>query len=212
MLNKVISFLKNPIRPEEQTPISVKDFSILLFLTLIVIIPYALVLDQIDMSQFDNIMEEFLEKYKWLVVIGAIILAPILEEPAFRMHLDYKKNSIYWGIGLSILFISQLWFIAVAYMGYLFFILMKIKDNEPPKLKLVIFLSAAFFGLVHLGNYKDFDWIGNFYFIPVLVGAQFILGLILSYVRLHHGMKACMLFHGAYNAIILVPFALFGDM
>lgn len=211
MYKKLTSFLQNPVRPEQHTPISAKDFFTLLAMILVIIIPYAFVLEQIDISQFDNTIEELLKQYKWLVVIGAIVLAPLLEEPTFRGPLNYKKNSIYWGIGLSILFISELWFIALAYMGYLFFILMKVKDGEPPKLKLVIFLSAAFFGLVHLGNYQGFDWIGKFYYIPVLVGVQFLLGLILSYIRLHHGLKVCMLFHGAYNAIILIPTALFGD-
>ena len=211
MYKKLITFLKNPERPEKLVPISVKDFFTLLIMILILIIPYAFVLEQIDLSQFDNLIEELLEKYKWLVVIGAIVFAPLLEEPTFRGPLNYKTKSIYLGIGLSILFISELYFIAIAYMGFLFFILMKVKDGEPPKLKWVIYVSSAFFGLVHLGNYQGFDWIGQFYYIPVLVGVQFVLGLVLSYIRIHHGLKSCMLFHAAYNATFLIPFALFGE-
>ncbi|MHA7129492.1 CPBP family glutamic-type intramembrane protease [Algoriphagus namhaensis] len=208
MLEKVLVFLKNPVRPDQIKPLSFKEFFILLGAVLVVVIPYALVLEQLDL-ELDHALEELMKQYKWLVVIGAIILAPLLEEPAFRMPLDFKAKSIYWGIGLSILFMSELWFIPLGYMGYLFFVLMKIKDGQPPSLKSAILISSVFFGLVHLGNYQGFDWVDQFYVIPVLVGAQFLLGLVLSYIRINHGLKAAMLFHGAYNAIILIPAAIF---
>lgn len=210
MLKKIIDFLKKPERPEFYRPISAKDFFTLLGLILVIIIPYAFLLDQMDL-QFDNALEQLLKDYKWIVVVAAVVLAPLIEEPIFRLHLDFKKQSIYWGMGLSLLLISDLWFISVAFLGYLFFLLMKVKENDPPKLKLIIFISAVFFGLVHLGNYKDFDWVANFYYIPVLVGAQFVLGLVLSYIRINHGIRTAMVFHGAYNALILVPAAIFGD-
>ncbi|MFC3879654.1 type II CAAX prenyl endopeptidase Rce1 family protein [Algoriphagus namhaensis] len=212
MLKKVIDFIKNPERPESYQPISAKDFFTLLGLVLVVIIPYAFLLEKLDVGQFDNALEELLENYKWFVVAGVIVLAPLIEEPIFRLHLDYKKSSIYWGMGLSILVISEFWFISLAFLGYLFFLLMKIKDDQPPKLKLIVFMSAGFFGLVHLGNYTGFDWVGKFYYVPLLVGAQFVLGLVLSYVRINHGIRAAMLFHGTYNALILIPAAIFGEI
>jgi uncharacterized protein len=29
--------------------------------------------------------------------------------------------------------------------------------------------------------------------------------LVLSYIRLNHGMKTAILFHGVYNAILIIP-------
>ncbi|MDN3204224.1 CPBP family intramembrane glutamic endopeptidase [Algoriphagus sediminis] len=210
MIKDLFSFLKNPSRFEEYTPMTAKDFFVLLFAVLVVITPYGLIMEQLDL-QFDNMVEELMRDYKWIVVAGAIILAPILEEPAFRMHLDYKRNSFFWGIGLAILFLSELWYIPVAYMGYLFYCWMKVKENDPPKLKFVVYTSAAFFGLVHLGNYQNVDWSQYFYFMPILVLAQFLLGLVLSFIRMKHGLKYAIFFHGAYNAILLIPTAIWGD-
>ncbi len=210
MLNQVIKFLKNPERPAEIVPITPKVFFTLLGLILVIVIPYAFALESMDL-EFDNMIEELMQQYKWVVVAAAIILAPILEEPAFRLHLDYKPSSFLWGIGLSVFFLSELWFIPVAYMLYLLLLWLQVRKDKPPKLKFVVFTSAAFFGLVHLGNYTGFDWIGKFYFIPILVGVQFLLGLVLSFIRVNHGLKAAMLFHGAYNAIILIPTAIWGD-
>jgi hypothetical protein len=61
------------------------------------------------------------------------------------------------------------------------------------------------FANVHLGNFTDFDHAQYFYWGTFLVGAKFLIGLVLSYIRLNHGMKWAMIFHGVYNAILIIP-------
>lgn len=201
----LLSFLKSPYLPETYTPIKPKTFLVLLVLTLSIIIPYALILDAAGMDQFDHKLEELLKKSKWIVAIAAIFLAPLLEEPIFRLHLDLKKSSIWWGIGLSVLMLGEVWWPVALLWVYLFFLLYRLSKGNPLSLKFVFWISSALFALVHMGNFSDFDYGRYFYWVPFMVGAQFMAGLVLSYIRLNHGMKWGMIFHGVYNAVLIIP-------
>lgn len=208
-IQKLIAFLKEPQAAESYSPMSAKDFLILMIATLALIIPFGLILDTLGADQFDHLLEELLQKNKWVVAIAAIFFAPFIEEPIFRLHLDLKKSSIWWSFGLSFLMLGQFWFIVVAFWLYLFYLLYQINQGNPPRLKLVLWISAAFFALIHLGNFKDFDFAKYFYWVPFLVSFQFIVGLVLSYIRLNHGMKWAMFFHGVYNAVLILPVVYF---
>jgi hypothetical protein len=204
-----LSFLKDPKQAISYTQISPKDFILLLFGALIFIIPSALLMDLAGLEQFDSILEDLMKDNKWLVAVLGVFLAPILEEPIFRLHLDLKKSSIWWGIGLSVFLISEQWYLALGFVAYLIYLLVRISNNETPGLKFVVYTSAIFFGLVHLGNYSNFNFAAHFYWIPFLVGIQFFVGLILSFIRLNHGIRTAMLFHGVYNAVLIIPYVYF---
>jgi uncharacterized protein len=203
------SFLKNPKQATSYTSISPKNFILLLLGALIIIVPSALLMEWVGLDQFDSKLEEMMKDYKWLVATAAIFLAPLIEEPIFRLHLDLKKASIWWGIGLSVFIISEQWYIAVGFVVYLVYLLIRINNEETPDLKFVVYTSAIFFGLVHLGNYSNFNFGEHFYWIPFLVGMQFFIGLILSFLRLNHGIRTAMLFHGVYNAVLIIPYVYF---
>ncbi len=134
-----------------------------------------------------------------------IVVAPLFEETIFRLHLDLKKPYIWWGLGLSLLIVISDWFVGLALMIYLLYLLIMLHEKSPPNLKMVVYISAAFFALIHLGNYTKFDILSHFYLIPFLVGSQFVGGLILSYIRLNHGIKWSILYHGVFNAVLIIP-------
>jgi membrane protease YdiL (CAAX protease family) len=202
---KLKNFIKAPYQSDSYTKIEGKEFFFLLLITFAIVIPYALILEAAGMDQFDNLLETLIKDYKWLVAVLAIVIAPLLEEPIYRLHLDFKKSSIWWGIGLSVFAISEVWIPVVLLLIWLFYLLVTVSDGKKPNLKYSIFISATLFALVHLGNFKDFDYAQYFYWVPFLVGAQFLIGLVLSYIRLNHGMKTAILFHGVYNAILTIP-------
>lgn len=81
----------------------------------------------------------------------------------------------------------------------------KVSKVEHPNLTYVFWISAGFFAMIHMGNFIDFDYGKYFYWVPFMVGAQFMVGLVLSYIRLNHGMKWAIIFHGTYNAILTLP-------
>lgn len=204
-IDKIVSFLKVPYKAEKYTDIKLKDFALLLFLTLLIVVPYALILDWAGMDQFDHKMLELLEENKWLVAVLAIFLAPLLEEPIFRLHLDLKKSSIGWGLGLSLLMISEVWYPVALLWVYLIFLYIRVGQGRNPDLKFVVYCSAALFAMIHMVNFTGFDYGEYFYLVPLLVAGQFVVGLVLSYIRLNHGMLWAIIFHGVYNAMLIIP-------
>ncbi|HSJ69392.1 MAG TPA: hypothetical protein VK921_17050, partial [Anditalea sp.] len=181
----LISFVKRPQIIRVAAPLSVSNFFLLLMITFGLVIPYAFLLEFMGVGEFDNIIQEMLRNQKALVLVLVIILAPLLEETIFRYHLTLQKKAIIWSLIVSVFMISQLWIIAVGLMVYLLILLVLVIRKNPPSLHMVVYISAFFFGIVHLGNYRDFDFLGNFYWIPFLVLIQFGLGLLLSFIRLH---------------------------
>lgn len=206
----LILFVKKPQIIREVAPLSVSNFFLLLMITFGLVIPYAFLLEFMGVGEFDNIIQEMMRNQKALVLVLVIVLAPLIEETIFRYHLSLQKKAIIASLLLSVLMISQLWIIAVGLMIYLLVLLMLVIRKNPPAIHIVVYISAFFFGIVHLGNYRDFDFFSNFYWIPFLVLIQFGLGLLLSFIRLHYGLLKAMLFHAVYNAVLAVPAVLFG--
>jgi hypothetical protein len=206
-LVKLLSFLKAPYRAASYANLKAIDLFYLLLITLAVVIPipYAFIFEWAGMDQFDHKIMEILEKNKWLVAVLAIFFAPILEEPVYRLHLDLKKSSILWSLGLSLLLINSIWYPLALFWMYLIYLYVKVNQGQTPNLKFVVYFSSAMFALVHMGNFTDFDYGNYFYLVPLLVAAQFVIGLVLSYIRLNHGMKWAMIFHGLYNAVVFIP-------
>src|SRR5690606_2529958 len=122
----LFTFLKAPYLSAAYTPIKAGKFFTLLILTFALIVPYGLIMDVAGIDQFDHIGDELFKKNKWLVSIVAIVLAPIMEEPIFRLHLDLKRSSIWWSIGLSVLLLGELWVLVVLFWIYLFVVTSKV--------------------------------------------------------------------------------------
>ncbi|WP_192347172.1 CPBP family intramembrane metalloprotease [Algoriphagus sp. Y33] len=183
-----LAFLKNPTKSDSYTKMPARSFLGLLIVVLAFAIPFAFLMDWLGADQFDSIMEQMLAENKLQVVFAVVFLAPLLEELIFRLHLDLKITSICWGLGMSILMISQQWYVTAVFVVYLVYLLIRVMRQQPPNLKFVVFISSTFFALIHLGNFSNFELADHFYWIPFLVAAQFFIGLILSYIRLTHGI------------------------
>lgn len=197
-------FLVNPEKAANLKPISISDFFGLLLLVILFVVPYGLLLEWIGIDQFENGLMDIFKDNKWLFVVFGVILAPLIEEPIFRLHLDLKKPSIWWSLILSLLLASVLWF-PLIFIGYMIYLLVSVSNHNPPPQSLVVYVSAALFGLVHITNFKNFDYSQHFFYIPFLVAIQVWVGLVLSYIRLKHGMIWAILFHGVYNAVLIIP-------
>ena len=206
----LLLFVKKPQINRAVAPLTVHNFLLLLMLTLGLVIPYGILLEFMGVGEFDNIIQELMRDHKALVLVMVIVFAPLLEETIFRYHLSLQKKAIMWSLIASVFMLSQLWIIGAGLMLYLLILfILAIRKNVPP-LHIVVYISAFFFGIVHLGNYRDFDFVSNFYWIPFLVLIQFGLGLLLSFIRLHYGLLKAMLFHAVYNAVLAVPAVFLG--
>src|SRR5690606_23373751 len=201
ILNDLLLFIKNPQVDIGATRLSLINFFILLLVTFALVIPYSFIMNWVGIGQFDHLMEDFLQDYKFVVLIMTIVIAPLLEESIFRYHLTLRIKAICWSLALSLLMLSGMWWITVGLLLYLVVLLVLVLNNKKPPLYFVVYVSGFFFGIVHLSNYGNFDFFLNFYWIPFLVGTQFAIGLLLSFIRLNFGLARAMYFHGAYNAI-----------
>ena len=78
--------------------------------------------------------------------------------------------------------------------------------RESRYFKVAFYASAVAFALVHLSNFPN---LGEVWLLaPVLISPQLFLGLFLGYVRVRFGLLWAMIFHAAYNAILLGPILL----
>ncbi len=205
VIQNLLTFIKSPVAPEQYSTISFKAFVVLLLALFIIIIPYGLLIETIGLDQFDHKMEEFVKSNKFLVIFAVAVLAPVLEELVFRYHLNFKKSSVLIGYAISFIFTYNsiaLLIIATLYFGFIF---IKLLLKQQPDLKFCIYTSTTLFALVHLTNFGNFDLQQHFYWVPLLVGAQFVIGLVLSFIRVSHGIYTSILFHGVYNAVLVIP-------
>ncbi|WP_409432577.1 type II CAAX prenyl endopeptidase Rce1 family protein [Litorimonas sp. RW-G-Af-16] len=155
-------------------------------------------------------------------VVMAIVYAPIIEELLFRSWL--RKS---WGIlmvmplllcGSAIFILSRAAseFPMVSYAGILaiitafgFYLPRYVSTRGEPVLHdraarrvfpYVFWAMAVLFGLIHLGNFTD-EGLGLLAVIVIL--PQFVMGAVLGFVRMRFGLIAAILFHAAYNAIMV---------
>lgn len=68
------------------------------------------------------------------------------------------------------------------------------------RFKLVFWLFTTIFAIIHISN---FGATVPFYLTPILVLPQFILGIMLGYIRVGWGFWYGVLFHALHNGILL---------
>lgn len=213
-MHNLLDYLKKPIYCSGERP-RVGSFLRLFLITLILVIPFSIVANFIT-KEFNLKNEEFNLSISFLLFIMAVILAPIYEEIIFRSLLKFEKiNIILFIITTPILIVVTAIHVIVSAVILLSILLLSVisllliyKRN-----KIELFLSSNFkyffygvaltFGLTHTSNFA-----GNFYLIllfsPLLVGPQIVLGLILGYVRMKHGLVYSIIFHMLVNFVFMI--------
>lgn len=208
MVKLLINFLLSPDHPLEFRPMSLVDFLKLFIITSLFVAPYSALFYTLGLYELQNEAIDLLEENLTGFLISAIIFAPIIEEPIFRLHLDLTKKSILWSLGVSVILFFDSWIAVGVFWIYLIWLFVRVARNNPPSLKLVVYSSAILFGLIHLSNFTSLDYATQFYLIPLLIGEQVIMGLLFSFIRLRYGMKWAMIYHGVYNGIFTAVYLL----
>lgn len=205
MMNEVVRFLRFPSYSQTLQKMSLSLFFRFLLLKFAIAIPFLFTLFLIGADEFDHALS--MEEDENLVVFGifGVVLAPLIEESIYRLHLDLKRSNVFWSLILSFLTFRDNWVPFALTFLYLSILLFYVLRKKTPELKWVIFSSAVLFGLAHMANYPDFDYGSFFYLIPFLIGSQACGGMVLSYIRLNHGMKWAILNHAAFNTILFLP-------
>lgn len=153
-------------------------------------------------------------------LIEFLILAPVLEELAFRAWLTGRIAALrfaVYGFAALALFMAALFvnstasqILAIAgvmlvFAGLVHWSRTHHRDTGVPPwftryFHWLVWGSALLFGLIHLGNYEPLTHpLGVLVVLPQTIG-----GLLLAYTRTRLGLRAAVAHHAAYNALFLV--------
>jgi len=143
-------------------------------------------------SQEHKLMELLRDSPMWVFLLQVLIIAPLFEELIFRGYLRYKNNYL---------------------LRFLIFLVGITGENNRLKVedfvkkgwhkhyKIVLYFSALLFASIHIFNFENFSEM--ILFIPILIAPQFVMGLLLAYLRTRHTLKLGILLHFTHNSIAI---------
>nr|MBC7613044.1 CPBP family intramembrane metalloprotease [Pseudopedobacter sp.] len=161
------------------------------------------------MPEFDLFKSK---EQKGLIFLMVLIGAPIIEELIFRFQLKNFRFSFVcyfvaisyffnWFLDTKMLVVTMI--ILASILSLIYFYITYNKFDKQLFIKRIFpfhfYLTAIFFGLVHISNYSNPLEYG--FPIILLVLPQLFVGLILGYVRMRFGLSKSMMMHAAYNLI-----------
>ncbi len=136
----------------------------------------------------------------WRFMLLVIIIGPFAEEIIFRLYLRFKNNDL-------IHFIIKL----VSFMGRENGNRMESYLNHlwTNKFRRIFLFSAVMFAYFHLTSYELTGAV--LLLSPILIAPQFVVGLIVGYLRVKHNLMLGYCMHVIHNAFfILVSLILMG--
>ena len=111
----------------------------------------------------------------WIIVLLQVLLIPFIEELIFRYFLRYK--------GFKTRFIGG--------------------DKWKRIFGILVYTSASLFGLVHISNYNNNDYI--FYALaPLDVLSQIFGGLIITFIRVRLSFLYGVFYHSLWNFLVIL--------
>ncbi|HNV82542.1 MAG TPA: CPBP family intramembrane metalloprotease [Tenuifilaceae bacterium] len=136
-----------------------------------------------------------------LFILIILVIVPFVEELIFRYWTKKKKHSIifsFFAISIFAYLYTQNIFLTLtvaAFSLYSFIILLKNKDKTMPSM----ITTSLVFALAHFDKFSL--TIHAMAMFATLLG----LALILSYIGLRKKFYFCIITHGAYNSLALLP-------
>lgn len=169
--------------------------------------------------ELPHAMEDVMKELPFIaLILLAAVVVPAIEEFAFRLWLVYKKAYFIISLWLISFFLYSVVFklhytftayaiLAVATLITIFLLSFReatqsLLENLYTRYYGWFFYSATvLFAVMHLMNFKL-----NLHIVlltPVLVLPQFLLGLVLGYIRVKQGIGWAIALHAIYNGILL---------
>lgn len=154
-------------------------------------------------------------KPMWIVCL----LGPFLEECAFRLALRRNKARMaVCFVLLPFMVVSKYFFAHDIYtaefllprigIGLAMGALLLVTFSQPMskcRFSMVFYVSALLFGLVHVGNVSTLALLPFDYLVVELyVFKQFVMGLLLGYIRMKNGFVVGVFIHVLNNALSLL--------
>lgn len=214
-MNRLVSYLRNPIYCENQKP-TISYLLSLIIVYFISLIPIEILVLIVCKYFHVEHKELFLNPFE--TIIWGLFLVPVYEEILFRSLLKFTK----WNILMFIITVSALicytvlslktefaLVLSIMLLCLFFFLRIvsrsKIEFYISSNFKYFFYASALIFGLIHASNFN-----GNIYtiiaFSFILGGPQIIAGLLLGFVRMNFGLSYSIIFHLIINSTLLFSF------
>ncbi len=217
------NFLRDPQLTVRRNGIKVKTVLHVTMLFFIVFTMQILLLAPISaalgIENVPHAFEDLLEQFdSWKIILLVVFGAPLIEEFVFRYPLT-KPGLILLGAGVlagglafliceNIQGLSQLAQIGIGGLtGFgciLFLILRYLRSGRWPGLihnhyGSIFYVVAVVFAFVHIFNFTlaETQW----WYTPLLVLPQFILGLLLGYVRIQYSIWMSVFVHALNNLL-----------
>lgn len=143
-------------------------------------------------SQEHKLMELLRDSSIWVFLLNVILIAPLFEELIFRGYLRYKNN-----------YLLRFLIFLVGITGESNRLKVEdfVKKGWHKHYKIVLYFSALLFASIHIFNFENFSEM--ILFIPILIAPQFVMGLLLAYLRTRHTVKLGILLHFTHNSIAI---------
>jgi hypothetical protein len=187
----------------------------------------------------NNQVIDFLNSYPLYISFAlVVILGPFFEEVCFRLFISKKKWPFLIGVtflvyqvfnfGLTlaisinpsldknpivgIFFLILLCFLVITFTASGFLVSKEnVEEFVGKNFNIITWFVVIFFGLIHLGNYKN--GLQFFYLAPLLVAPQLIAGSAMVFIRVKYNFWWAFASHALYNFILslsLFIYAIFG--
>lgn len=215
---KLINRHENKLNLNQILKLFLQIFVKIIFFYFIILYLFTMLNDDFNSFFFKNVSLGRKEGYS---IIQGLLMAPILEELAFRLGLSLKKNFLIIASSLQLFYVlicierlnESNWFVYV-FILLVFFLALMSYVNEKTLVQLkknynfYFYYSLLFFSTMHLFNYT-YDSIYQYFYFPLLTFPQFIFGSLLSYIRLRNTIVFSIVFHFLYNFAIFLLRILF---
>lgn len=234
-IGTMLAFIRRPYFPagrDRLGEVALKHLVQLLFLSLAMMIVVGGVVGSIitavEGELPENVNETIGQASPTMLLFYGVILAPLIEEVVFRSWLGGRRACI---LGLPVL--VSLFAVATAVVAdvspilsfaiagglsvLVFGIARQFAALSPSAQKagrwrlfpFAFYGSALLFAMLHLSNYEG--GLSS----PIMILAilpQFLVGLILGYVRMRFGLVHAIVFHGLYNLVLIGIFLMSQSM
>lgn len=148
----------------------------------------------------------------WMAYVTEVIIALIISLPLIYLidHFLLRLQLVAEFADMDNLFVAIVLIVILAPVLEELLFRYPLKFIKPRFLKLAVYSSSLLFGLIHISNYENNQWL--FYvLIPVIVSSQSLGGFVLAYLRLREGFLWSMMAHALFNATFILFSLLFNQ-
>ncbi len=208
----LLRYILYPQVIDVRKPKYINLFYLVLLYFLFVILSVPLISYSISLFGVKHITPNHLDK---IYVFIGVFLTPVYEEILCRLSLVFNKKNFYVTLICAFIFATIEFFREKYLLSIVFFVLflglISVKSINSIKLKQLYFkyfkylfwLSALFFGLLHITNFQ-----GNLFVLlmlsPLLCLPQIVMGLFLGSIRMNNGFIYSVFIHFIINSNLLL--------